>query len=168
VGAPDNVLREIILKVQGKRNSHERLHAYAQTPAWQNVMRTLTALSDAGAQGNVYDLDALFDALDARYFDGALPKPHLTWNQRITHHKFGHYVPATDTIMLSSTLDSPDVPRTAVEFVLYHEMLHKALGIRVVNGRHYAHTAEFRRRERLFEGYDEAQAVLHALSLTED
>ncbi len=168
VGAPDDVLREIILKVQGKRSAHKRLHACAQTPAWQNVMRTLTALSDAGTQGNVYDLDALFDALNARYFDGALPKPHLTWNQRITRRKFGHYAPATDTIMLSSTLDSPDVPRSVVEFVLYHEMLHKALGVRIANGRRYAHTAEFRRRERLFEQYAEAQAVLQSLSLTED
>ena len=44
-----------------------------------------------------------------------------------------------------------------------HELPHKALGVRVVNGRRYAHTPAFRRAERRFRYYNEAQEYLQKL-----
>jgi hypothetical protein len=88
----------------------------------------------------------------------------LTWNRTITHRKFGHYQPTTDTLMVSITLDQAEVPVYAIEFVMYHELLHKQLGVEVVNGRRYAHTSEFRARERAFPHYEQAQVFLAQLS----
>ena len=45
-----------------------------------------------------------------------------------------------------------------IEWVVYHEMLHALLGFQVVNGVNYAHTSEFRRRERRFPQYARASA----------
>ncbi len=171
-GAPWPVLRAAAALIHGKQtpSQRERLRSYTESEAYRAVLRALQAgvRSEQEARGLVYDLNALFDELNARYFEGALPRPHLRWSGRITHRKFGHYEPSSDTILLSSTLDDPAVPRYAAAFVLYHEMLHKSVGVKKINGRRYAHTRAFRRLERLFERYEEAQAVLRRLALEED
>jgi hypothetical protein len=45
---------------------------------------------------------------------------------------------------------------------MYHELLHKVMGSKVVNGRRYAHTPAFREAERAFPRYEEAEAFLKA------
>jgi predicted metal-dependent hydrolase len=72
----------------------------------------------------------------------------------------GHYNAHTDTLMLSITLDAVPVPRYVIDYVMYHEMLHKQFGVSVVNGRRYAHTPEFRAAEQAFARYEEAEAYL--------
>ncbi len=169
-GAPLPVLRALVYIFLGKNAPARtaRVRAWIESPAYRNVQQTLQAaiqVSEGEGRGAVYDLSALFERVNARYFGGALSRPRLVWGGRLTRRKFGHYEPATDTIMLSPTLDAASVPQFVVEFVLYHEMLHKSLGVTVRNGRRYAHTPEFRRRERDFERYEEAQAFLRSLAL---
>jgi hypothetical protein len=45
-----------------------------------------------------------------------------------------------------------------VEFVLYHELLHKHHGVKLVNRNYMAHTPEFRRSEQQFYHYQQAMA----------
>ena len=73
----------------------------------------------------------------------------------------GHYNFMTDTVMLSLTLDDARVPAYVVDYVMYHELLHKQLGVNVVNGRRYAHTPEFRSAEQAFPHYEAAVAFLN-------
>jgi hypothetical protein len=58
------------------------------------------------------------------------------------------------------TLDSEEVPRLVLEHVLHHELLHRLLGAEQHNGRRRYHSARFRREERRFRGYREAEAFL--------
>jgi hypothetical protein len=71
-----------------------------------------------------------------------------------------------DTVMVSSTLDRENVPPYAVDFIVYHELLHKKLGVRWKNGRMAAHTPQFLRAEKRFRQYDQAKAVLRKLAGT--
>jgi hypothetical protein len=119
------------------------------------------------SQGGFYNLELLFHKLNRRYFDNALAKPTLTWSQRETRRIFGHHDGAHDTIVISRTLDAPDVPDWVVEFVLYHEMLHVKHPVRVVKGRRYIHTAAFRSDEKRFPQYAEAQAWLEHIAQTQ-
>jgi hypothetical protein len=64
--------------------------------------------------------------------------------------------------MISMSLDSADVPAYVVEFIVYHELLHKTMGTRLVNGRRHSHTSAFRKAERAFRQYAEAQTFLAA------
>ncbi len=61
---------------------------------------------------------------------------------------------------MSRTLDNPQIPQIVVELVLYHELLHKHHGLKWINGKCMAHTPEFRRNERKFKYYQEAQQWL--------
>jgi hypothetical protein len=66
--------------------------------------------------------------------------------------------------MLSLSLDHPEVPEYVVDFVMYHELLHKKHGETVINGRRFVHTASFRREEQQFEKYAEATAFLNTIT----
>ncbi len=172
-GAPLEVLKALKAVIEKKASpiERQRLQDWVEGEAFQATLRTLQNIAMEGnhaARGLVYNLEELFDELNAHYFDGALARPHLVWSQRAAQRTFGHYKPATDTITLSRRLDDSSVPRDVVAFVLYHEMLHKAMGVKKSKGRHYVHTPDFRRRERAFERYEEAQAALHTLALAED
>jgi hypothetical protein len=114
----------------------------------------------SSANGEVYDLERIFARLNRRYFDGEIEKPVLTWSKRRARSILGHHDAAHDTIVISKTLDSREVPEWFVEYILFHEMLHIKHPARIVNGRRYYHTSAFRAEERSFPRYQHAQEWL--------
>jgi hypothetical protein len=140
-----------------------RLREYVRGEEFRGILAALEANGGSAATptlGRHNDLEAVFERVNAAYFNGGLARPVLTWNAAITRRKVGHYEPATDTVMLSLTLDGPAVPEYVVDFVMYHELLHKHLGIAFVNGRQRAHTPAFRKAEKRFPQYAMAQEFL--------
>jgi len=109
------------------------------------------------SKGDVYDLDAIFESLNYRYFRNALPKPVLTWSARKTYRILGHHDSTHDTVVVSKSLDDVSVPAFVVEYIVFHEMLHIAHPTKHVNGRRYNHTPAFRRDERKFLYFEEAE-----------
>ena len=134
---------------------------------YQSTQAELEALCgmEERAAGVHHDLRASFDRTNTRYFGGDLARPRLTWSRTFTGRKFGHCDPIRDTVMISSTLDHADVPAFVVDFVMYHELLHKKLGVDWRNGRQAVHTPEFKAQERHFEQYVEAEAALKRLAV---
>lgn len=110
-----------------------------------------------GTQGRIYDLNELFDDLNTKYFGGGLGKPTLTWSARKTYRILGHHDSTHDTIVISRSLDSDETPRFVVEYVLFHEMLHVHHPTIHQNGRRYNHTPAFKRDERKFSHYHQAE-----------
>jgi len=145
-----------------RRRDREPILAAMYGPPYQTLQAELNALSGAAeqTQGAIHDLDRIFTEVNRSYFKGALARPRLTWNKTFTQRKVGHYDPVTDTVMISASLDHPDAPAVVVAFVLYHELLHKVHGADWRNGRARVHTPAFRRDERRFQGYQEAEAWL--------
>lgn len=118
----------------------------------------------SSAQGSTYDLDKMFARLNRKYFDANLEKPTITWSQRKTRSILGHHDRVYETITISKSLDSPQVPDWFVEYILYHEMLHIKHSARMINGRRYYHTAAFRLDERRFAKYEDAQRWLEQVA----
>ena len=118
----------------------------------------------SSARGTVYHLEKMFSKLNRRYFDSTLEKPTLTWSQRKTRSILGHHDRVYDTITISKSLDSAQVPEWFVEYILYHEMLHIKHVARMINGRRYYHTTGFRLDERRFAKYDDAQRWLEQVA----
>lgn len=109
------------------------------------------------SKGRAYDLDEIFESINRDYFRHAIEKPVLTWSARKTYRILGHHDATHDHITISTSLDSPDVPRYVVEYVVFHEMLHIAHPTKHVNGRRYNHTPAFKRDEQKFAYYQEAE-----------
>ncbi len=168
-GAPQSVLRDLVCAVllNDKNAYRESVRAYSASEEFFDVLTSLE-LTIAGAEsitrGHHHDLAQAFERVNATYFAGQLSPPRLAWSNTFTSVKLGHYDFLRDTVMLSLTLDTPHVPEYVVDFVMYHELLHKQLGVNVVNGRRYAHTPEFRAAEQRFAQYTEARALLERLT----
>ncbi len=117
----------------------------------------------SSAQGEVYDLDEVFEAVNRRFFHGLLGRPTLTWSAHVAKRMLGHYDAAHNTIVVSRVFDRPGTPRYAIEYLLYHEMLHLKHPVRVKAGRRCVHSREFQAEERLFPELAEAKAYLRQL-----
>jgi len=115
------------------------------------------------AQGNVYDLEAIFEELNRQFFHGLMGRPQLTWSRIDARNSLGHYDPAHNAIVVSRVFDSVRVPRYAVEYILYHEMLHLRHPVRLRGSRRCIHGPEFQAEERLFPHLEEAKQFLKTL-----
>jgi hypothetical protein len=170
LGAPDEVLEALAGMALSRRSARRSqiMRAYAAGPDFLRLSQRLAAGEAPGRAapetGDLKRLVEAFERINRDCFAGSLPPPALTWSRGRTYREFGHYQPASDTVSISRSLDDPAVPGYVLDFVMYHELLHKKLGVKTAGGRSYAHTAEFRREEQRFPRYFEAKACLQELS----
>jgi hypothetical protein len=88
-----------------------------------------------GTKGQYYDLNEVFESLNERFFHGLMGRPLLTWSSHMARRSLGHYDAAHNTIVVSRVFDRRNTPRCAVEYLLYHEMLHLKHPVTVRAGR---------------------------------
>src|SRR6266849_4704021 len=169
--APPEVIRALafllvarLLSRKAPRDQERLYRAFAFSPqllrASDLARRQRGRKVVSSAHGTVYDLEKIFSRLNRRYFDGEMEKPVLTWSQRRARSILGHHDAAHDTITVSKTLDSREVPEWFVEYILFHEMLHIKHPARIINGRRYYHTSAFRAEEKNYPRYQKAQEWL--------
>jgi len=115
-------------------------------------------------RGRHFDLSRLFDELNVKYFDGTLHRPRIGWSVRSWRRQFGCYDPGPNQILLNRRMDRPGVPSCAVEYVLFHEMLHVKHPTRRSGCSLVAHSREFREEEKRFVGSERARRVLDRLA----
>jgi len=115
-------------------------------------------------QGRAFDLEAVFDRLNRAYFGGELRRPSLGWSRRAWRRQFGCYDPGPRQILLNRRLDRPGVPATAVEYVMFHEMLHVKHPTRRSGCSLVSHSPEFREEEKRYPDYVRARKYLDRLA----
>ena len=117
----------------------------------------------ASPHGKHYDLEEIFEELNLKYFHGLMARPNLGWSLRTSKATLGHYDPSHNAIVLSRILDQRHVPRLAVEYVMFHEMLHLRYPVDHSGSRRCVHTTDFKAAEKEFAGYREAKELLKNL-----
>lgn len=117
----------------------------------------------ASANGHSFNLDEIFDELNARYFHRLLGKPRLTWSSGVSRTNLGHYDSAHNTIVVSRIFDHESMPRYAVEYLLFHEMLHLKYPVKLRGSKRCVHPPEFQAEERAFSHYEQAKLLLKRL-----
>ncbi len=173
-GAPEPVLRALahILLAKMYRRPIEREHAtrYRRHISGHNVSRQAHVVQQMRgrkrietAQGHTYDLEAIFEDLNRRFFYGLLARPQMTWSRDHARNRLGHYDPAHNAIVVSRVFDDPRVPRYVTEYIVYHEMLHLKHPVRLRGSRRCVHSAEFQEEEKLFPRLEDAKRFLHRL-----
>jgi hypothetical protein len=118
----------------------------------------------AGPQGRHFDLEKMFEELNAAYFEGKLHRPHIGWSHRGWRRQFGCYDPGPNHILLNRRLDRPGVPQYAVAYVLFHEMLHVKHPTRRSGCSLVSHSREFRAEEKRFPEFERARRILDRLA----
>src|SRR5438309_1237020 len=92
-----------------------------------------------------------------------LARPRMTWSRNHSRNSLGHYDPAHNAIVVSRIFDHPGVPRYAVDYIVYHEMLHLKHPVRLRGSRRCVHSAEFQAEEKLFPQLEDAKSFLKCL-----
>lgn len=169
LGAPEPVLLAFWQLAYRKNPREARLliKNYSQSERFRHNREKLEYLSldsRAFSQGRCWDLESLFTRVNRHYFANTIERPHLKWSRQKTFRKFGHYNFETDTVLISRSLDDPEVPSYVLEYLMFHELLHKQLGVHQKGSRRFAHTPEFKARERTFPRLDEAGEFLAQFS----
>jgi hypothetical protein len=165
--APPDVLDAVLRAALGYgRAARARLHAYALGADFAETTQALELATEpppGSLHGRHYDLEQVFERVNQACFDGQAARPRLAWSATIARRLLGYYQHASDRLTLSRVLDDPRVPPEAIDLVMYHELLHKQLGVQVVNGRYAAHTDAFHAAEKKFPAYARAKAFLDHL-----
>jgi len=93
-------------------------------------------------------LEASFSRVNEAYFNGLIDIPNLEWGNNSTS-KLGSYEYGSDTITISAIFrnEKPEL----LDYVMYHEMLHKKFKFESRNGRSVHHSPEFKKMEAKFE-----------------
>jgi hypothetical protein len=173
-GAPEDVheaLAEILLSKLFRKPvpaaSNDRYRRYLNR---RDIRRSLDLVRQIRGRkhlepprGEHYDLEAMFEELNFRYFFGLMARPRLGWSRYASRSMLGHYDPSHNAIVLSRILDRPGTPPLAVEYVLFHEMLHLRYPAEQRGARRCVHTREFKQAEKQFEHLRDAQALLRRL-----
>jgi hypothetical protein len=173
-GAPDPVLRAIahILLAKLYRKPIERQYStryrrYVSTHDLTEKAKLLRQIRGrkqvTSAQGHTYDLEAIFAHLNAQFFHGLLACPLMSWSREISRNRLGHFDSAHNTIVISRAFDRPHVPRYAIEYIVYHEMLHLKHPVKLRGARRCVHSPEFQAEERLFPNLEKARQFLRTL-----
>lgn len=117
----------------------------------------------SGPQGELHNLEEIFERLNREFFDGLLGRPLLGWSRRPSRSMLGHFDPSHNAIIISRIFDRPGTPALALEYVMFHEMLHLRYPVDHTGARRRVHTREFRDAEKKFPGWKEAKELLKRL-----
>jgi hypothetical protein len=173
-GAPESVIRAIahilLAKLYKKPIEAAQSLRYKRFASSAAVTRQTELIRHArgskryfGPGGRFYNLNEVFDSLNFRFFGGLLGRPELTWSEHHAKRSLGHYDAAHNTIVVSRVFDRPSSPRYAIEYLLYHEMLHLKHPVKMRGLRRCVHSAEFKAEESLFPQLKEALAFIKRL-----
>jgi len=161
----------LLARVYRRKPSRELTEPYLEyarsgrTRSRMNRMRSgRVRLATTNPRGNHFDLHRLFDELNRKYFAGQLQRPHIGWSARSWRRQFGCYDPGPNQILLNRRMDRPGVPACAVEYVLFHEMLHVKHPTRRSGCSMVSHSREFRQEEKRFPESARARRILDRLA----
>lgn len=168
--APDEVLlslgKILLAKLNKKRiNQKDRLmyNQYISNKSLQEKASKIVSKRKRKVKiikGFYRDLDKSFERVNKEYFKGCMEKPVLTWSSRRAKRTLGRYDPERDVVSITRMLDSPTVPEELLDFIMYHELLHKKHGVKVKGSRRRIHTPEFRKDEKRFRNYQKMKKLM--------
>ncbi len=128
------------------------------------------------AKGGIYDLDAIFRDINARFFSNRI-RCAIRWSRQRAQKarrgkqvsiRFGSWHRAERCIRIHPLLDDKRVPRDFIDYIVFHEMLHVVVPSQRSGARNIDHPPEFCQLERTFPGYDRMQdlaaRLLHRLT----
>ena len=106
-------------------------------------------------------LEESFNRVNDAYLNGMIDKPNLQWGNNSTS-KLGSYEYGSDTITISTIFK--DSSKQLLDYVVYHEMLHKKFKFQSKNGRNLHHSNEFKKMEAKFENRDLVEKEISKLA----
>ena len=128
-----------------------------------NPNKELWEKGSSDFKGRFFDLRAIFDKMNAKYFRNRLKDYTIVWGRRRkqrpkTYMVFGTIQEEDRMIRIHPLLDRSFVPTWFLEYVVYHEMLHAMVPDQYDDsGRRLVHHEKFLAREKRFHWFRRAK-----------
>ena len=98
------------------------------------------------------DLEGMMQEVIDSQFGGSYEDiGSISWTDRPYRGYYGKFMKPGNDILINSLLNSRDVPREAIQYVIYHELLHRD---------YWNHDHAFRREEHKFPQFEQWEAFL--------
>ncbi|MBN2454278.1 M48 family metallopeptidase [Candidatus Woesearchaeota archaeon] len=135
------LLQELLIKIL--KMPHRRT---INIDLYNNFIRSLHRTSErVDSEPLLFDS---FSRVNEKYFESLIEAPNLVWG-RPSRRKLASYDYHTDTVTVSTLFKK--APLHIVDYLVYHELLHKKLKFKNSKGRSIHHSRQFRKMERAFE-----------------
>jgi len=159
-GAPQPVLRAIahilLAKLYRKQIAAGQAACYRKHIASRNIAAKSHLVRQMRGRKRI-------SSALGHHFYGLLGRPQMTWSAIASRTNLGHFDPAHNTIVVSRIFDGAQVPRYAVEYLVYHEMLHLKYPVKLRGSRRCVHSTAFQAEEKQFQHFEEAKKFLARL-----
>ncbi len=154
---------EILRRLAGSRKLPEGFKELIRSLGGAKTdAQEVRTLDPCERNGNGFDLQEIFDRLNAEYFSGGIQAEVMWGRDSKTRNRstfrFGSYDRGKKLIRIHPRLDQDFVPLAVVELTVYHEMCHQWVPSIRHNGIWRDHHADFKKKEREYGFYREARS----------
>jgi predicted SprT family Zn-dependent metalloprotease len=143
------LMQELLLKLLKRKKQTMYIDLY------NNFIRSLHLAIPKDK--NDPQLEASFNRVNDKYFVGLVERPNLQWGQLSTR-TFGSYDFKTDTVTMSTVFKNTE--GKYLDYVMFHELLHKQRKFFKSGSKTYYHDAKFKRLEAVFEDGEQIEKEL--------
>jgi predicted metal-dependent hydrolase len=154
IGLIQHLLLKILREGKGKKINTLNMQLY------DDFIKNISNInSETAGSGTVEDekLMASFTRVNNKYFLGLIDLPDIKWGSD-SFRKLASYDYHINKIVVSSLFTT--APDHMIDYLIYHEMLHKKLKFSSTNGRSIHHNKEFKELEAKFENSKEIEQEL--------
>ena len=168
INAPRKIKIDLALAaLKGSKAALRSIRKYCSSREYtqmENLIRGNHPAQGSSPRGKQVDLGQVFEKVNKDYFRGQMEQPQLSWSVKRTYRRLGTYSAQLDQVTVSRTLDNREIPVYVIEYIMYHELLHKKLGVQRANSGKRNHTKAFKELEKQFNYYEEANQYLKTLA----
>ena len=133
------LIQSLLLKILKKKKHSPNIELY------NNFLKNIPILTEK-TKTDPY-LEASFQRVNQQFFQNQLDQPNLQWGQP-SYQRLASYNLHQDSITVSTLFKAA---RTEIlDYLMYHELLHKKHQFYHKNGRSFFHTIQFKEDEKLF------------------
>ena len=146
------LVQNLLLRVLKKKINTLNIDLY------HNFIRNIPTLMPKTRNDAV--LESSFQRINSQFFQNQVEQPNLQWGQD-SFRKLASYNFHDDTITVSTvfTDSKPEI----LDFLMYHEMLHKSHKFSHRNGRSSFHSPEFKEAEHAYPEHEHIEKEINAI-----
>ena len=146
------LVQNLLLRVLKKKINTLNIDLY------HNFIRNIPTLMPKTRNDAV--LESSFQRINSQFFQNQVEQPNLQWGQD-SFRKLASYNFHDDTITVSTvfTDSKPEI----LDFLMYHEMLHKSHKFSHRNGRSSFHSPEFKEAEHAYPEHEQIEKEINVI-----
>ena len=133
------LIQSLLLKVFKKKTNSTNINLY------NNFVKNIPTLTPKTKSDPKLELS--FHRVNTKFFQNSIEQPNLTWGTD-SKRKLASYNFHDDTVTVSTIFVESE--EKILDYLMYHELLHKHHKFGHKNGRSYFHTREFKNDEDLY------------------